>query len=61
MYCIITSCVIDLVIQYGGITYTQKAMHDYKNKALAILNELEQNEAVEGLRKLVTYVTERNK
>lgn len=53
--------VIDLVIQYGGITYTQKAMHDYKNKALAILNELEQNEAVEGLRKLVTYVTERNK
>ncbi|MBL1233431.1 MAG: polyprenyl synthetase family protein [Flavobacteriales bacterium] len=53
--------VIDLVIQYGGITYTQKAMHDYKNKALAILNELEQNEAVDGLRKLVTYVTERNK
>lgn len=53
--------VIDLVIQYGGITYTQKAMHNYKNKALTILNELEQNEAVEGLRKLVTYVTERNK
>ncbi len=53
--------VIDLVIQYGGITYTQKAMHDYKNKALTILNELEQNEAVDGLRKLVTYVTERNK
>jgi octaprenyl-diphosphate synthase len=53
--------VIDLVIQYGGITYTQKAMHNYKNKALTILNELEQNEAVDGLRKLVTYVTERNK
>lgn len=53
--------VIALVIQYGGITYTQKAMHDYKNKALAILDELEQNEAVDGLRKLVTYVTERNK
>lgn len=36
-------------------------MHNYKNKALTILNELEQNEAVDGLRKLVTYVTERNK
>jgi octaprenyl-diphosphate synthase len=53
--------VIALVVQYGGITYTQKAMHDYKNKALAILDDLEQNEAVEGLRQLVTYVTERKK
>lgn len=53
--------VIALVVQYGGITYTQKAMHDYKNKALAILDELEQNEAVESLKKLVTYVTERKK
>ncbi|PIQ16468.1 MAG: polyprenyl synthetase [Flavobacteriales bacterium CG18_big_fil_WC_8_21_14_2_50_32_9] len=51
--------VIALVVQYGGITYTQKAMHDFKNKALAILDELEQNEAVDGLRQLVTYVTER--
>lgn len=53
--------VINLVVQYGGITYTQKAMHNYKNKALAILDELEQNQAVDSLRKLVTYVTERTK
>lgn len=53
--------VIALVVQYGGITYTQKAMHDYKNKALVILDELEQNEAIDGLRQLVTYVTERKK
>lgn len=53
--------VIALVVQYGGINYAQKAMHEYKNKALTILAEFEQNEAVETLIKLVSYVTERTK
>ena len=53
--------VINFVIETGGIEYAQKAMHNYKDKALAILKEFEQNEANKALEELVIYTTERSK
>jgi len=53
--------VIQFVIDTGGIEYAQKAMHNYKDKALAILKEFEQNEANKALAELVIYTTERTK
>jgi octaprenyl-diphosphate synthase len=53
--------VINFVIASGGIEYAQKAMHSYKEKALAILKEFEQNEANNALAELVIYTTERTK
>ena len=53
--------VISFVIEKGGIEYAQKAMNDYKEKALAILKEFEQNEANKALAELVIYTTERKK
>ncbi len=53
--------VIDYVIQNGGLDYAQKAMNDFKDKALAILKEFEQNEANKALADLVLYTTARTK
>ena len=53
--------VINFVIAAGGIEYAQKAMDNYKNKALEILKEFEQNEANKALAELVLYTTERSK
>ncbi len=53
--------VIDFVLKSGGIEYAQKAMHQYKDKALAILQEFEQNEANKALAELVIYTTQRTK
>ncbi len=53
--------VIEFVIETGGIEYAQRAMHSYKDKALAILKEFEQNEANKALAELVIYTTERKK
>lgn len=53
--------VINFVIEMGGIEYAQKAMHDYKDKALEILKEFEQNDANKALSELVIYTTERTK
>ena len=53
--------VINFVIETGGIEYAQKAMNNYKEKALAILKEFEQNEANKALAELVIYTTERTK
>ena len=53
--------VIDFVIKTGGIEYAQNAMHNFKDKALAILKEFEQNEANKALAELVIYTTERTK
>ena len=53
--------VIQFVIETGGIEYAQRAMHSYKDKALAILKEFEQNEANKALAELVIYTTERKK
>lgn len=53
--------VIDFVIETGGLDYAQKAMNNYKEKALDILKEFEQNEANRALAELVIYTTERTK
>jgi octaprenyl-diphosphate synthase len=53
--------VIDFVLKSGGIEYAQKAMLQYKDKALAILQEFEQNEANKALAELVIYTTQRTK
>ncbi|MEJ6737191.1 MAG: polyprenyl synthetase family protein [Flavobacteriales bacterium] len=53
--------VVNFVIETGGIEYTQKAMLNYKDKALAILKDFEQNEANKALAELVIYTTERKK
>jgi len=52
---------INFVIESGGIEYAQKAMNNYKEKALEILEEFEQNEANKALSELVIYTTERTK
>ena len=53
--------VISFVVQKGGIEYAQQIMLDYKEKALAILKEFEENEASRALADLVVYTTERKK
>ena len=53
--------VIDFVLKSGGIEYAQTAMLEFKDKALAILQEFEQNEANKALAQLVIYTTERKK
>lgn len=53
--------VIDFVVNSGGLAYAQKAMLDYKNKALEILKQFEQNDANKALAQLVIYTTERKK
>ena len=53
--------VIDFVINSGGLEYAQKAMMNFKDKALGILKEFEQNDANNALAELVIYTTERKK
>jgi octaprenyl-diphosphate synthase len=51
---------IEKVREKGGIAYTEAKMLEYKNKAFAILGDIPESEAKEGLRDLVNYITERN-
>lgn len=51
--------VIDQVILAGGIDYATQKMLDYRDKALAILKEMPQNEANKVLESLVKYTTDR--
>lgn len=53
--------VIDFVIEKGGIAYANKIMHDYKEKALAVLEHLPLNDARKSLEKLLVYAIERKK
>lgn len=51
---------IEKVREKGGIAYTEAKMLEYKNKAFAILEDIPDSEAKDGLRDLVNYITERN-
>ncbi len=51
--------VIDLVKNNGGIEYTTAKMHDYKNKALAILDNYPNSPYKTSLEKMIDYVVER--
>ncbi len=52
---------IEFVRTHGGIEYTIKKMHEYKNKALEILDKYPDNEAKESLKLMLNYVVERKK
>ncbi|SED12418.1 octaprenyl-diphosphate synthase [Tenacibaculum sp. MAR_2009_124] len=51
--------VIAFVKKNGGLEYTTNKMHDYKNKALAILNNFPNSEYKDSLLKMIDYVVER--
>ena len=53
--------VIDFVIAKGGIAYAEKIMHEYKNKALALLKEFPESPSRLSLEQLVNYSIERKK
>ena len=53
--------VIDFVIGSGGLEYATKRMLEYRDQALEILSQFEDNEAKESLKNLVLYTTERTK
>ncbi len=52
--------VIDYVNAHNGIAYTKKAMNQYKEEALGILNQLPDSEVKENVRQLVEFIIERN-
>lgn len=49
------------VKQEGGIEYAQTVMHDYRNRALALLPETADETVKEALTMYIDYVIERNK
>lgn len=51
--------VIALVKKSGGIEYTIEKMHDYKNRALAILENYPASDYKSSLIKMIDYVVER--
>ena len=51
--------VIAFVKESGGLEYTIDKMHDYKNKALAILDDFDNSEYKDSLLKMINYVVER--
>ena len=51
--------VIDAVEQAGGITYATEKMNQYRDEALTILYEFENNEIRKALEQLVRYTTDR--
>jgi octaprenyl-diphosphate synthase len=52
--------VIEKVKQTGGISYAENKMFEYRDAALALLNEFENREVKNGLEELVRYTTDRN-
>jgi octaprenyl-diphosphate synthase len=51
--------VIEFVKKSGGIEFAIKKMHDYKTKALTILNNFEDSDYKSSLIKMIDYVVER--
>ena len=51
--------VIAFVKNNGGLEYTTAKMHDYKNKALAILNTYPDSAYKKSLQEMIDYVVER--
>ena len=52
---------INYVKQNGGMEYASKKMHEYKDKALAILAECKESEARKALEDLIVFSIERRK
>ena len=53
--------VISFVHQSGGIEYATQKMNEYKDKALALLDQFPDGDAKTSLRELVIYTTQRDK
>jgi octaprenyl-diphosphate synthase len=53
--------VIDFVFAKGGISYAEKVMNAYKDKALAVLKDIPESQARQSLEQLVIYTTQRKK
>lgn len=53
--------VIALVQQSGGIAYAQQKMEDYRNEAMALLQEFPDSPARKAMAQLVDYVIDRKK
>ncbi len=53
--------VIQFVRQSGGLDYTRKIMHEYKDKALDILRSFPESDSRTSLENLVQYVIDRKK
>ena len=51
--------VIDTVVASGGIDYAIEKMNNYRDEALAVLHEFEDNEVRKALEELVRYTTDR--
>ncbi|MDO6429679.1 polyprenyl synthetase family protein [Flavitalea sp. BT771] len=51
--------VIKKVVSAGGIEYATQKMNAYRDEALAILHEFEDNDVRKGLEELVRYTTDR--
>ena len=51
--------VIKKVIEAGGIEYATQKMNAYRDEALAILHEFDDNDSRKGLEELVRYTTDR--
>jgi octaprenyl-diphosphate synthase len=52
---------IDYVKKNGGMEYATTKMHEYKEKAISILHEFQDNEARRALEKLIVFSIERKK
>ena len=52
---------IEYVRDHGGIEYTIKKMHEYKNKAMELLKDCPDGPSKESLIALIDYTTERKK
>ena len=53
--------VIALVKENGGLEYAEKAMHNYHNAAVELLNQFNNNEAKNSLLLLLDFVINRKK
>ena len=51
--------VIDRVVEFGGIKYSQQKMNEFKQKAVDILHEFPDNPYRKGLEDLLNFVTDR--
>lgn len=52
---------IEYIKQSGGLEYTLTTMEGYRDRALAMLDEMPSNDASEAMRRLVNFVIERKK
>ncbi len=52
--------VINTVQEFGGIRYAEQKMFAYRDTALTLLKDFEQEDVKQGLEELVRYTTDRN-